>query len=84
MAARINHIAGALAAASLVKPLLTPRLHLEGKNVLITRGSRGLGLGLAREFGRHAHIAICVGESRELDQASLTLGNEQITGRLPA
>ena len=43
---------------------------LNGKTVLITGGSRGLGLVLAREFGRRgARIAICSRDPGELDRA---------------
>ena len=43
---------------------------LRGKNVLITGGSRGLGLLLAREFARQgARVAICARHSDQLDRA---------------
>jgi len=46
------------------------RYDLRGKTVLITGGSRGLGLLLAREFGRHgARIAICARDQQELSRA---------------
>ena len=54
------------------RALLHPgrRYALEGKTVLITGGSRGLGLALAREFGRHrARLAISARDSEELEGA---------------
>jgi NAD(P)-dependent dehydrogenase (short-subunit alcohol dehydrogenase family) len=43
---------------------------LQGKTVLITGGSRGLGLALAREFASHgARLAICARDQVELDLA---------------
>ena len=45
-------------------------LDLAGKHVLITGGSRGLGLLLAREFaGRGARVAICARDAAELQRA---------------
>ena len=42
----------------------------EGKVVLITGGSRGLGLVLARRFaGEGAHVSICARDPRELELA---------------
>jgi NAD(P)-dependent dehydrogenase (short-subunit alcohol dehydrogenase family) len=44
---------------------------LRGKTVLVTGGSRGLGLVLAREFAANgARVAICARDQQELDQAS--------------
>ncbi len=46
----------------------------KNKTVLITGGSRGLGLVLAREFAREgARIAICARDERELEQARMDL-----------
>jgi NAD(P)-dependent dehydrogenase (short-subunit alcohol dehydrogenase family) len=54
-------------------------IDLKDKVVLITGGSRGLGLVLAREFGRQgAKLAICARDSDELDRALVDLGNEGI------
>lgn len=44
---------------------------LRGKTVLVTGGSRGLGLVLAREFAVNgARVAICARDEEELQQAS--------------
>lgn len=49
-------------------------LPLSGRTVLITGGSRGLGLVLAREFGeRGCSVAICARDERELASAGLDL-----------
>ena len=50
------------------------RYDLRGKIVLITGGSRGLGLVLAREFGnRGARVAICARNREQLDRAAQDL-----------
>lgn len=47
---------------------------LQGKNVLITGGSRGLGLVLAREFYKQgARVALCARNAAELERAQLDL-----------
>jgi NAD(P)-dependent dehydrogenase (short-subunit alcohol dehydrogenase family) len=47
---------------------------LRGKHVLITGGSRGLGLALGREFvSRGACVAICARDVEELERASSDL-----------
>jgi NAD(P)-dependent dehydrogenase (short-subunit alcohol dehydrogenase family) len=47
---------------------------LRGKSVLITGGSRGLGLALGREFvARGACVAICARDVEELERASSDL-----------
>ena len=44
---------------------------LRDKTVLVTGGSRGLGLVLAREFAANgARVAICARDEQELEQAS--------------
>lgn len=49
---------------------LTRRISLRGKTVLITGGSRGLGLVLARQFAREgASVAICARDEGELNDA---------------
>jgi short-subunit dehydrogenase len=46
------------------------RYALQGKTVLITGGSRGLGLALGREFARRgARLAICARDKEELEGA---------------
>src|SRR5581483_11423196 len=46
------------------------KLDLSGKVVLITGGSRGLGLALAQELGsRGARLALCARDTGELEQA---------------
>ena len=50
------------------------RFDLRGKVVVITGGSRGLGLGLAREFGRNGtRVAICARDEDELARAKADL-----------
>lgn len=47
---------------------------LKGKTVLITGGSRGLGLVLAREFAEQgARVAICARDREDLDRARVDL-----------
>ena len=47
-----------------------PEHSLSGEVVLITGGSRGLGLALAREFARNGcRLAICARDTNELDRA---------------
>jgi short-subunit dehydrogenase len=47
---------------------------LRDKTVLITGGSRGLGLVMAREFARHgARLALCARDEEELERARLDL-----------
>jgi NAD(P)-dependent dehydrogenase (short-subunit alcohol dehydrogenase family) len=53
------------------------RISLPGKVVLITGGSRGLGLVLAREFARQgARVAICARDEQELNRARADLGKQ--------
>jgi len=58
---------------------------LKDKTVLITGGSRGLGLVMAREFAREgARLVLCARDEQELDQARLDLekfGTEVMTAR---
>ena len=58
---------------------------LKDKTVLITGGSRGLGLVMAREFAREgARLVLCARDEQELDQARLDLeklGAEVMTAR---
>src|SRR5437764_4388534 len=63
-----------LVAAGVVTSALIRRRRkydLRGKTVLITGGSRGLGLVLAREFGkRGTRVAICARNREQLDRAA--------------
>ena len=64
-------IAGGIAA---VQMLRTRRYDLQGKSVLITGGSRGLGLVLAREFVRRgSRVAILARDRDTLDRAHAEL-----------
>lgn len=57
------------------------RIDLAGKSVVITGGSRGLGLELAREFGDHgARLALLARDPEELERArALLTGADVIT-----
>ena len=64
--------AGAIGAAAAVRAWLRSRaaLDLNGKNILITGGSRGLGLILARKLAAQgARIVICARDAEELTRA---------------
>jgi NAD(P)-dependent dehydrogenase (short-subunit alcohol dehydrogenase family) len=64
---------GALAAAAFAG---RRRYDPAGRVVLITGGSRGLGLALASEFARRgARIAICARDEQELERAAAFLRN---------
>jgi len=59
---RLATLAAVGAGAYLAYRALMPRYDFRGKNVLITGGSRGLGLLMARELAaRGARLAICAG-----------------------
>jgi NAD(P)-dependent dehydrogenase (short-subunit alcohol dehydrogenase family) len=59
--------------------LRRPSLNLHGRIVLITGGSRGLGLQLAREFGgQGATVAICARDEAELQLAEADLSRRGI------
>jgi short-subunit dehydrogenase len=52
---------------------------LANKTVLITGGSRGLGLVLARQFGREgARVVICAREEKEIERARVDLRNRGV------
>ena len=53
---------------------LRRRINFDGKTVLITGGSRGLGLVLARRFAEHgANVAVCARDEEELNRARADL-----------
>lgn len=63
-------IAGVTTLMLLSKRVFQPRLNLTGSVVLITGGSRGLGLALAKEFAGHgAKLILCARDKQELEQA---------------
>ncbi len=84
-----NSNAGLLAATGLVGMAAAAlvvrrrrRYDLRDKVVLITGGSRGLGLVLAREFGsRGARLAICARDSAALERAAEDLRHRGYTVR---
>jgi len=64
--------AGTFVLKSAVSRLL--EYDLKDKTVLITGGSRGLGLVMAREFAREgSRLVLCARDEQELDQARLDL-----------
>ncbi|WP_444963469.1 SDR family NAD(P)-dependent oxidoreductase [Nocardiopsis sp. M1B1] len=73
-------VALGLGAAALAGPR-RPAL-LDGRVALITGGSRGLGLQLAREFGqRGASVVICAREQDEIDRAVADLERRGVRAR---
>jgi NAD(P)-dependent dehydrogenase (short-subunit alcohol dehydrogenase family) len=63
-------IGAALAAAMLARRRREGRYDLRGKVTLITGGSRGLGLVMAREFAAEgARLVICARDDEELERA---------------
>jgi short-subunit dehydrogenase len=79
---------GALAGGALLLKSVLSHLSeydLKDKTVLITGGSRGLGLVMAREFAREgSRLAICARDQDELEQARIdleTLGAEVLAVR---
>jgi short-subunit dehydrogenase len=66
--------AGTYALKSAFRRLL--EYDLKNKTVLITGGSRGLGLVMAREFAREgSRLVLCARDEQELDQARIDLEN---------
>jgi len=71
---RLLMLAAAGAGGYLAWQGLRPRYDFRGKNVLITGGSRGLGLVLARQLAaRGARIGICARDHVELEEATAEL-----------
>jgi 5,10-methylene-tetrahydrofolate dehydrogenase/methenyl tetrahydrofolate cyclohydrolase len=69
---------GVIAVATLlaVRPLIRHwrQFSFKGKTALVTGGSRGLGLILARELvSQGAHVAVCAREAGELERAQKDL-----------
>src|ERR1051325_6430897 len=85
MAKDIVKLAAVAAGALVLKSTLNHffEFDLNGKTVLITGGSRGLGLVMAREFAREgARLVLCARDEAELQQAQddlETLGAEVMT-----
>lgn len=79
---RRNHALLAAGATMLAGAYLVRKstvLDLQDKVVLITGGSRGLGLELAREFGRHgSRVVICARNIVELERAQRDLESRGI------
>jgi NAD(P)-dependent dehydrogenase (short-subunit alcohol dehydrogenase family) len=68
----LKHTAGLLAGAAAFSVAWrhATRLDLRGRTALITGGSRGLGLAIARELGRlGAHVTLAARDAAELDAA---------------
>ncbi|WP_224241869.1 SDR family NAD(P)-dependent oxidoreductase [Hyalangium gracile] len=62
--------AAGIGAALGLRALLRPRMSFKDKTVLITGGSRGLGLILARDFAKEgARVAICGRDEATLERA---------------
>jgi NAD(P)-dependent dehydrogenase (short-subunit alcohol dehydrogenase family) len=69
-------LAGAAGATVWLARRLTSGYDLRGKSVLITGGSRGLGMILARHVLHHgAQVAICARDPDELGRAAVDLSN---------
>src|ERR1041385_172749 len=72
----IVKLAAVAAGALILKSTLNHffEFDLNGKTVLITGGSRGLGLVMAREFAREgARVALCARDEAELERAQADL-----------
>jgi len=71
---RIGSAAAALAAGWLLYRRARPGDRLDGEVALVTGGSRGLGLLLARDLVRHGvSVAICARDTQELEVARADL-----------
>ena len=68
----LQHTAGLVAGVAAFSAALrhAGRINLEGRTALITGGSRGLGLAIARELGGlGAHVTLAARDAAELDAA---------------
>jgi NAD(P)-dependent dehydrogenase (short-subunit alcohol dehydrogenase family) len=78
----VLHVAAAAfagAAAFAATRRLASRMNLEGRSALITGGSRGLGLAIARELGRlGAHVTLAARDEAELEAAREDLASRGI------
>src|SRR4051812_10612011 len=60
-------LAGALAAFGIARAVRRRRYSFQGKAVIVTGGSRGLGLEIARRFAKEgARVAICARNERDV------------------
>ena len=74
-------VVGTLAALGTIAWLVAKRTGetFLGKLVVVTGGSRGLGLCLAREFAeRGARVVICARDAGELERAARVLADERL------
>ena len=77
MQTAVTVLAGAAAFATAHR--LVSRIDLHGRTALITGGSRGLGLAIARELGRlGAHVTLAARDAAELDAARQDLESRGI------
>jgi NAD(P)-dependent dehydrogenase (short-subunit alcohol dehydrogenase family) len=73
-AARVTAWSLSVAAVALLLSRRRPMLELRGRSVVITGGSRGLGLLLARELAAHgARLALLARDADELERARVEL-----------
>jgi short-subunit dehydrogenase len=72
-------VAGLAAGGAWLLTRYARRAKLEGKVGLVTGGSRGLGLLIARELGRRGvRVVICARDEEELERARASLAQEGI------